>query len=125
MTAEMTLQTNKNGLATINVQLPAKDAGKTAEAIRHLLTFGGQEVHWLNEDGEQLLSIEEVFPDMSPAKVLRGFRGRDGMTQLELAGKLGIAQTRVSEMESGKRRISVKMAKQLAEIFETSYKAFL
>jgi len=125
MTAEMTLQTNKNGLAIINVQLPAKDAGKTAEAIRHLLTFGGQEVRWLNEDGEQLLSIEEVFPDMSPAKVLRGFRGRDGMTQLELAGKLGIAQTRVSEMESGKRRISVKMAKQLAEIFETSYKAFL
>ena len=125
MTAEMTLQTNKNGLAIINVQLPAKDAGKTAEAIRHLLTFGGQEVRWLNEDGENLLSMEEVFPDMSPAKVLRGFRGRDGMTQLELAGKLGIAQTRVSEMESGKRRISVKMAKQLAEIFETSYKAFL
>jgi len=107
------------------VQLPAKDAGRAAEAIRHLLTFGGQDVRWRNEEGEQLLSIEEVFPDMSPAKVLRGFRGRDGMTQLELAGKLGIAQTRVSEMESGKRRISVKMAKQLAEIFETSYKAFL
>jgi DNA-binding XRE family transcriptional regulator len=125
MTAEMTLQTNKNGLAIINVQLPAKDAGRAAEAIKHLLTFGGQEVRWLNEDREHLLSIEEVFPDMSPAKVLRGFRGRDGMTQLELAGQLGIAQTRVSEMESGKRRISVKMAKQLAEVFGTSYKAFL
>ena len=70
-------------------------------------------------------TIEEVFPDMSPAKVLRGFRGRDEMTQLELADRLGIAQTRVSEMESGKRPISVKMAKQLAEIFETSYKVFL
>ena len=89
------------------------------------MTFGGQDVVWLNEEGERLFSVEEVFPDMSPAKVLRGFRGRDDITQRELAEKLGIAQTRVSEMESGKRPISVKMAKQLAEIFDTSYKAFL
>jgi DNA-binding XRE family transcriptional regulator len=125
MTVDMTLQSIGNDMAMINVQLPAKDAGRAAEAIRHLLVFGGQDVRWLNEEGEHLLSIEEVFPDMSPAKVLRGFRGRDEITQIELAGKLGIAQTRVSEMESGKRRISVKMAKQLAEIFGTSYKAFL
>jgi len=125
MAAEMTLRAIENGMAIINVQLPAKDAGKAAEAIRHLLTFGGQNVRWLNEEGERLVSIEEIFPDMSPAKVLRGFRGRDAMTQIELADKLGIAQTRVSEMESGKRRISVKMAKQLADVFGTSYKAFL
>ncbi|MDR2696152.1 MAG: helix-turn-helix domain-containing protein [Deltaproteobacteria bacterium] len=112
-------------MAVINVQLPAKDAGRTAEAIRHLLTFGGQDVLWLNDEGEPLLSVEEVFPDMSPAKVLRGFRGRDDMKQSALAEMLGIAQTRVSEMESGKRPISVKMAKQLAKIFDTSYKAFL
>jgi DNA-binding XRE family transcriptional regulator len=125
MTAEMTLQAMENDMAIINVQLPAKDAGRAAKAIKYLLTFGGQDVHWLNEEGERLLSIEEVFPDMSPAKVLRGFRGRDGMTQLELADKLGIAQTRVSAMENGKRPITVKMAKQLAELFGTSHKAFL
>ncbi len=125
MTAEMTLQAAENGMAVIHVQLPAKDAGKTAEAIRYLLSFGGQDVRWRNEEGERLFSVEEVFPDMSPAKILRGFRGRDGMTQSELADKLEIAQHRVSEMESGKRPISVKMAKQLASIFGTSYKAFL
>lgn len=125
MTAEMTLQTTDKGLAMINVQLPARDAGRIAEAIKHLLTFGGQEVRWLNEDGERLYSVEEVFPDMSPAKVLRGFRGRDGITQIELAERLGISQNRVSEMESGKRPISVKMARKLSEIFETSYKSFM
>jgi len=72
MTAEMTLQAIENDMAIINVQLPAKDAGRAAKAIKYLLTFGGQDVHWLNEEGERLLSIEEVFPDMSPAKVLRG-----------------------------------------------------
>jgi DNA-binding XRE family transcriptional regulator len=125
MTVEMTLHSMENNMAVINVQLPAKDADRTAEAIRHLLTFGGQDVLWLNDESEPLLSAEEVFPDMSPAKVLRGFRGRDDMKQSELADMLGIAQTRVSEMESGKRPISVKMAKQLANIFGTSYKAFL
>jgi DNA-binding XRE family transcriptional regulator len=125
MAVEMTLQSMENNMAVINVQLPAKDAGRTAEAIRHLLTFGGQDVLWLNDEGDHLLSVEEVFSDMSPAKVLRGFRGRDDMKQGELAEKLGIAHTRVSEMENGKRPISVKMAKQLAKIFDTSYKAFL
>jgi transcriptional regulator with XRE-family HTH domain len=57
--------------------------------------------------------------------ILRGARTRDEMTQGLLAEKLGITQTRVSEMESGKRPISVKMAKKLAEVFETSYKVFL
>jgi DNA-binding XRE family transcriptional regulator len=125
MTAEMTLHAMENDKAMINLQIPAKDAGRIADAIRNLLTFGGQTVRWLDEEGERLLSVKEAFPDMSPAKVLRGFRGRDNMTQLELAEKLGIHQNRVSEMESGKRPVSVKMAKQLAAIFDTSYKAFL
>jgi DNA-binding XRE family transcriptional regulator len=125
MSTEMTLRAIENDMAVINVRVPVHDAGRIAEAIRHLLTFGGQEVEWLDEEGELLLSVEEVIPDMSPAKVLRGFRGRDEMTQLELSERLGIAQNRVSEMESGKRTISVKMAKQLAEIFDTSYKVFL
>ena len=125
MNTEMTLSSIENGMAVINVQLPAKDAGRVAQAIKNLLTFGGQKVRWRNEEGERLLSVEEVFPDMSPAKILRGYRGRDDMTQLELAEKLGIAQTRVSEMESGKRPISRRMAQKLAEIFRTSYKAFL
>ena len=125
MNTEMTLSPIENDMAVIHVQLPAKDARRVAEAIKNLLTFGGQKVRWLNEEGERLLSVEEVFPDMSPAKILRGYRGRDDMTQLELAEKLGIAQTRVSEMESGKRPISRRMAQKLAEIFRTSYKAFL
>jgi len=125
MAVEMTLHSMEDGMAVINVRLPAKDAGRTAEAVRNLLAFGGQDVLWLDDAGEPLLNIEEVFPDLSPAKVLRGFRGRDDMKQSELAEQLGIAQTRVSEMENGKRPISVKTAKRLAKIFDTSYKAFL
>ncbi len=54
MTAEMTLQAAENGMAVIHVQLPAKDAGKTAEAIRYLLSFGGQDVRERFRDAHEL-----------------------------------------------------------------------
>jgi len=125
MSVEMTLQTIENDLAVINVQLPAKDAGKTAEAIRHLLAFGGHDVLWLNNAGERLLSVEEVFPDMSPAKVLRGLRGKEELTQAEFAERIGISQHHVSEMETGKRSITLDMAKRIGKVFSVSYKVFL
>jgi plasmid maintenance system antidote protein VapI len=64
-------------------------------------------VRRLNDDGEELYAFEEFFPDADPGRILRGFRNRDGMTQEELAAKLGSTQTRVSELESGKRPIDL------------------
>ena len=125
MTIEISLHSAKNDMAVINVQLPAKDAGRTAEAIRHLLTFSGKDVLWLNDEGERLLSVEEVFPDMSPAKVLRGLRGKAELTQSEFAKRIGISQHHVSEMETGKRSITLEMAKRIGEAFSISYKVFL
>jgi DNA-binding XRE family transcriptional regulator len=125
MVAEMTLHAIENDMAVINLQLPAKDAGKTAEAIRHLLAFGGLEVRWLNNDGERLLSVEDVFPDMSPAKVLLGLRGKEELTQAEFAERIGILQHHVSEMETGKRAITIDMARRIGDAFNMSYKIFL
>lgn len=59
------------------------------------------------------------------ATSLRGARGRDGMTQAELAEKLSIPQQNVSEMEKGKRPIGKAMAKRLASIFRVNYRVFL
>ena len=55
-------------------------------------------------------TIEEVFPDAHPGKIVRGFRVREDITQEELAHRLGISQACVSEIESGKRPISHDMA---------------
>jgi DNA-binding XRE family transcriptional regulator len=125
MTIEISLHSAKNDKAVIHVQLPAEDAGSTAEAIRHLLTFSGKDVLWLNDEGERLLSVEEVFPDMSPARVLRGLRGKEELTQGEFAKRVAISQHHVSEMETGKRSITIEMAKRIGEAFNMSYKVFL
>ncbi|MDR3089572.1 MAG: helix-turn-helix domain-containing protein [Desulfobulbaceae bacterium] len=79
----------------------------------------------VNEDGDELYSADEVFPDASPAMALRGLRVREDLTQKAFAERLGIRQHHVSEMEKGKRAISVEMAKRIGEVFDISYKVFL
>jgi plasmid maintenance system antidote protein VapI len=79
----------------------------------------------VNEDGDELYTFEEVFPEAHSGMAVRGFRNRDGLSQEELAERLGITQTRVSEFENGRRRIGINMAKCLSAIFDIPYRAFL
>jgi DNA-binding XRE family transcriptional regulator len=125
MIAEMQLNSQGTGLAEISVVLPSEIAVKTADAIKSILILAGHEVHKVNNEGERVYSIEEVFPDMSPAKVLRGLRGKENVTQAEFARRIGIAQHHISEMETGKRSITLEMAKRIGETFNVSYKMFL
>ena len=84
----------------------------------------------VDEDDNELVSADKVFADLDKkyGKVgvtIRGLRHRDGMTQVELAKKLDIKQSHVSQMEHGKRVIGKKMAQKLAKIFNTNYRLFL
>ena len=56
----------------------------------------------INEEGEELLSFEEVFPDHQPGETVRGFRLREELTQAALAEKIGVRQHHISEIENGK-----------------------
>lgn len=56
---------------------------------------------------------------------LQGARLKGGLSQVELANKLGIPQTNVSAMELGKRSIGKNMAKRLAEVLNVDYRTFL
>ena len=109
----------------IVLTVPVKEAMTVGKAVRSVMELAGHKVRNVNDEGRELFSIAEVFPEAHPGMVLRGFRGRDDMTQSALAEKLGISQNRVSDMESGKRPISKRMAEQLGSIFEVPYKAFL
>jgi addiction module HigA family antidote len=108
-----------------SVTVPARRLSLVTDALKSVLALAGQGARPVNEEGEELYAFEEVFPEAHPGMAVRGFRGKMDMTQEELAERLGIKQTRVSELESGKRAISVAMAKRLAGIFDISYKAFL
>jgi len=125
MQAEMNIHSNAEGQGVITLTVAPENTVKIAEAIRSVLTLAGHKVKRIHEDGEEWVSADEVFPDGSPAMALRGLRGREGLTQAELAVRLGVSQNVISGMESGKRPISQKMAKRLGDAFDLPYKAFL
>lgn len=60
-----------------------------------------------------------------PGVALRGARAKAGLSQGELAAKLSIAPSNISEMEHGKRPIGKKMARRLAHVLGVGYRIFL
>lgn len=53
---------------------------------------------------EEKCGIPDVpYPATTPGTVIRGLRGRDGLTQQALAKLAGIPHRHISEMENGKR----------------------
>ena len=125
MLAEMMLRSDEEGRGVIQLTVPSANTIKVAEAIRGVLSLAGHKVRRINSEGEEVVSADEVFPDGCPAMALRGLRGKEDLTQAELAARLGVSQNAISEMESGKRPISTKMAKRLGEEFNIPYKVFL
>ena len=125
MDAEVRLLPGQAGRTHIDLAVPTGNALVALEAILGMFALAGHKVRRINEEGEEIYSAKEVFPDGNPAMLLRGYRGKLDMTQKELAKKLGVTQNRVSDMENGKRPISKEMAVKLGELFDTPYKSFL
>lgn len=57
--------------------------------------------------------------------LLKIARKKEGLTQKELGKMVGIEQANISEMERGKRAITVHTAKKLEKVFNIGYKVFL
>jgi len=118
-------QTTK-GFAEIRLsKVPADKTNLIAATIEKVLTLAGHPVREVNERGEELYSLEEVFPDMHVGNALRGLRRREELTQQALANMIGASKSHISEMEHGKRPIGKNMAKRLAKALNTNYKVFL
>ncbi|HQH72599.1 MAG TPA: helix-turn-helix transcriptional regulator [bacterium] len=78
---------------------------------------------------EESIQWRDAFPsgffNHEPAVLLRGARGREEMTQEQLALATGIPRRHISEMENGKRPIGKENAKKLAQALNTDYRIFL
>jgi ribosome-binding protein aMBF1 (putative translation factor) len=79
---------------------------------------------------EETVSWNEPVKDLtdkySEAGVaLKGARAKEGLSQTELAVKLGIPQSHISDMEHGRRTIGKAMAKRLSAALNVGYKVFL
>lgn len=55
---------------------------------------------------------------------LKEYREKANMTQAELADKVGMVQSAIAMIESGKNELKVSLAKQFAEILDVDWKKF-
>ena len=79
-----------------------------------------------NEPGSYREPVQDILDrDSEPGVALRGARVKEGISQTELASKLGIPPSNISEMESGKRPIGKKMAKRLSKALTVDYRLFI
>ena len=82
------------------------------------------------DDDEDLVAVEDTDwykkakARMMPAKALKIMRTNAGLTQKQLADKIGIAKQNYNSLERGSRPISMMMAKKLADALGTSYTMF-
>ncbi|MEI8342865.1 MAG: helix-turn-helix transcriptional regulator [Verrucomicrobiota bacterium] len=76
---------------------------------------------------DSLYTPEDLSPELATNRAdvcIRGGRGKEGLTQKQLAERIGVAQHHISEMENGKRPVG-KVAKKLAEVLNVDYRVFL
>ena len=84
----------------------------------------------IDEDDDALEPVEELGwykkakKRMNPAKVLKIMRINAGLTQAQLAKKVGLAKQNYNSLERGARPISMLMSKKLADALGTSYLMF-
>jgi DNA-binding XRE family transcriptional regulator len=89
-----------------------------------------QNIEIITEE-EELIDITETAwyrnmeKSMNPGSTLRRYRKRAGMSQPDLAEKLGMVKQNISAMENGSRGISKVTARKLAEIFKVSPGKFI
>jgi DNA-binding XRE family transcriptional regulator len=82
------------------------------------------------DESEASVPAEDIFPDLKdpskhPMITFRGIRAKTGITQKELAERLGLAQADVSNIERGKRGIGKTLAKRIEKEFGIDYRRFL
>ena len=79
---------------------------------------------------EKNISADKVFKIINEkytkaGALLAGVRFRENLTQVQMAKKLKVTQSDISQMENGKRKIGRIIAKRIAKLFGTSYESFL
>jgi ribosome-binding protein aMBF1 (putative translation factor) len=112
-------------------QVEVRFRGSQANVIKLRRVAQALKVKDLTEwelDEKEFYDIEEVSPELAWNRggvCIRGGRGKEGLTQKQLAEMTGIAQHHISEMENGKRPIGKETARKLAKALNIDYRVFL
>ena len=98
---EHTRESITTEFADICVRVSATEADRVKFAFSQFLDLAGVQYSIPHNDEEDLVTWEEAFPELGSGSVLQGARDREGLTQTELAEKIGIKPHHISEAGCG------------------------
>lgn len=81
-------------------------------------------------DKNELVNADQIFAKINkkytkPGALLRGTRARENLTQADMAKKINVTQSDISQMENGSRKIGRTIAKRIEKLFDVDYRSFL
>jgi len=117
---------------TPRIEISVRGAAIPPRLIDVLKEEYGPELSLVEDDGDNLVDAFEtqwykgVKEKMTPGTYLRIYRENKGLTQRELGEALGgIPRQHISNMEHGRRSISLKMAKKLSSLLNAPIEKFI
>lgn len=108
----------------MEVEIRGEEYQKVIDVLKS--TFEDVEV-----ENEETVVITETdwYKDMktswTPAKELRANRNKFQLTQSALGEKIGKKKQYISDIETGRKNISISIAKELGKVFNKDYRNFL
>ncbi|MCR5814191.1 MAG: helix-turn-helix transcriptional regulator [Desulfovibrio sp.] len=124
MQARMKTQTIGDS-TEISLTVPSIEAKRIYDAIISILNVAKLSTQLINDEGEKLYTIDDVFPDGSPSMALQGLRTREGLSNKEFADGLGISELYLTSLENGEAPITQELAELIASKYNTSPSIFL
>lgn len=119
---------------------PTKRVGRAKKNAKNLVIFRhGSVVYkipesiakkYAHKESDDLLTSDDIFLEINqkytkPGALLRGLRARENLTQVQLADKLRVTQSDISQMENGTRVIGRIIAQRIEKLFDVNYRSFL
>ncbi len=115
------LRTETVMVGPTSFQVPKETARAVLVLLKGAAGFDEQSVFASESETIQRLDAKYTRPGVC----LQGARAKEGLSQVELAEKIGITQSNLSKMELGNRPIGKAMAKRIASILKVDYRIFL
>lgn len=100
-------------------KIPRQVALEVVSIVEDYQTKRPRQKSWRKSFNKEIEKMGE------PALMLKGARVKEGMTQKQLADRLGKTQVYISQLENGRKEINKSLAKELEKIFGLNYKVFL
>jgi len=111
------LQSNSHDMMFV-VSCPVSD-------VKHIKQYLEKHGCVCIDDRQEWLDAKGLFAERTPANMLIGARGKESITQIQLAELTGIPRRHISDMENGRRPIGKQNAAKLGKALNVNYRVFL